>query len=161
MAQKYMKVPTRGITAEEILALWQEGRLYTKAEDTEVSAEDLLLRCQQEALVYVQGINDFVTDKWRPRIEKVWTAIISDNTFTPMLVMQKGRMQGHLNRYTITNIVAHMMALKIYQGDNLLVLHKKLEGTSKKNSIYKGAGAYCLCRSQRQKLNELIQNVVV
>jgi len=121
----------------------------------------LLARCQREALEYVQAIDEFATDRWRPHIREVWEAVVGDVVVQDMLVMRKGRMQGHLNRYTITNIVAHMMTLNIYQCDNLLVLHKKLEGTSKKNGIYKGAGAYCLSRSQRQKLNELIQNAVV
>lgn len=159
MTKQYVKIPTRGITAEELMALWREGKLYREVET--VSSEDLLARCQREALEYVQPIDEFATDRWRPYIREVWEAIISDVAFQDMLVMQKGQMQGHLNRYTITNIVAQMMTLKIYQCDNLLVLHKKLEGTSMKNGIYKGAGAYCLSRSQRQKIKELLQNVVV
>ncbi len=159
MTKQYVKVPTRGITAEELMVLWREGKLYREVET--VSGEDLLARCQREALEYVQPIDEFATDEWRPYIREVWEAVVGDVAFQDMLVMQKGQMQGHLNRYTITNIVAHMMTLKIYQCDNLLVLHKKLEGTSKKNGIYKGAGAYCLSRSQRQKIKELIQNMVV
>ena len=30
MNQKFKKIPVRGITAKEVLALWQEGRLYTE-----------------------------------------------------------------------------------------------------------------------------------
>jgi hypothetical protein len=145
------KLPTKGCTAEEVLALWQEGRLYVEEEKEAVSAEEI----EEEVRAYVCAIDEYVAPEWLPRIRDLWQSVITDAAFAPLLVMRKGRMQGHLNRYIITNIVFHMKALDIYQCESLLELHKKLERVSKKNSIYKSAGMYCLNRVQRQRIREL------
>ena len=145
------KLPVRGITAQEVLALWQEGRLYAEEAAKAVGAEEL----EEEVRVYVGAIADLVAPEWQPYIEDMWLAIMADRLFAPLLMMRKGRMQGHLNRYIVTNIVFHLKALDIYQCDSLLELHKRLEGVDKKNSIYKSAGMYCLNRAQRQRIREL------
>ena len=137
------------------MAASREGRLYLIENTDDESKEELLARCQQEALTYVSAINDYVIEGLRPYIKDVWQSILTDDAFAPMLVMRKGRMQGHLNRYIITNIVFHLKALDIYQCDNLLELHKMLEGVNSKNSIYKSAGMYSLNRVQRQRLREM------
>ena len=146
------KLPVKGITADEVLALWQAGRLYLE-EDRTTGKENIDI--EKEVRTYVSTIHCYVAPEWQPYINDLWQAIIKDNLFAPMLVMRKGYMQGHLNRYIVTNIVFHLKALDIYQCDNLLELHKKLEGVTHKNGIYKAAGTYCLSRAQRQRLREL------
>ena len=152
--KNFKKVPVRGITAEELLALWQEGKLYVEQNNV-VSPEMLLATCQREAIKYVSAIHDFVSPQWLPYIEDVWQTIISDDEFVDYLMMQKGRTKGQLNRYIVTNIIFYMKALDIYQCDSLLELHKRLEGVKEKNSIYKSAGTYSLRRSQRKRIREL------
>lgn len=137
-----------------LLAAVQEGRLYLQETRTDY-IEDL----GEAVYTYVCAINDYVTPEWQPYINDVWRAIITDGVFAPMLLMHKGRNQGRLNRYVITNIVFHLRALDIYQCDSLLELHKRMEGVSQKNGIYKAAGAYCLSRAQRQRLREL-KNII-
>ena len=144
------KLPVRGITAKEVLALWQEGILYLK--ETETARKENVL---DEVRAYVCAIHDYVAPEWQSRIADIWKAIVTDEAFASMLVMHKGRMQGRLNRYAVTNIVFHLKALDIYQCESLLELHKRMEGVESKNSIYKSAGMYSLSRTQRQRLREL------
>ena len=151
---KIRKLPVKGCTAEEVLALWQEGRLYVEEKKEAVSIEEI----EKEVRAYVCAIDEYVAPEWLPRIRDIWKSVIKDDAFAPLLVMRKGRMQGHLNRYIVTNIVFHMKALDIYQCESLLELHKKLERVSKKNGIYKAAGVYSLSRAQRQRLRELKNN---
>ena len=41
MKEVFKKVPVKGITAEEVLALWQEGRLYVEKKKEAVSTEEI------------------------------------------------------------------------------------------------------------------------
>lgn len=158
MNRKFKQVPTRGITTEELLALWREGKLYQVAEPTE---EEILLRCRKEAVSYVSAIHEFVAPEWLPYIDDVWQAIVCADEFSDVLIIHKGRMRGHLNRYVVTSIVSHLKEMNMYRCDSLLVLHKRLEGVKVKNGIYKGAVVYGLKPTQRKKICELKNFFVV
>ncbi len=151
--KKFEKVPVRGITSKELLALWREGKLYREAE--ELSEKELLTRCQQEALRYVAAIGEYVAPEWLPRIDGLWQEIVKDVAFTSGLMMQKGRDKGQLNRYLVTNIVSHMKEMGIYRCESFLTLHKRLEGVTVKNRIYKASIMYHLNGRQRMRLREL------
>jgi len=156
---KKRKLPVMGITAEEVLHLWQQGLLYVAVKQPQESADEQLNLCRQEALAYVQCLEPYVNATWLPFIHPLWQAIISDELLTPSLVHRKGRHQGHLNKYYLTNIVFHLKALDIYQCDSLLELHKTLEGVEQKNSIYKSAVIYGLSSQQRFRIREITQKV--
>lgn len=155
--KKMQEVRPEDFDVEMLLAAAREGRLFL--EEKSESAEETLARCRQEALAYVKPIEAFASDEWAPYIYKVWEAIAYDDLFSPMLLMQKGRMRGQLNRYFITNIVFLLNALNIYQCDNLIMLHRTLERVETKNSIYKSASLYCLCKAQRLKIREILQKI--
>jgi len=157
MNQKFKQVPYRGITSEELLALWKEGKLYQAVEPT----EELMERCRKEALRYVAALNEFVAPEWLPYINDVWQAIVNADEFSDVLIIHKGRMRGHVNRYVVTSIVSHLKEMNLYQCESLLVLHKKLEGVETKNGIYKGAVVYGLKPEQRRKIRELKKFFVV
>lgn len=148
--EELRKLPVRGITAKEVLALWREGRLYLKETET-ACKQDI----QDEVRAYVGAIHEYVAPEWQSRIADIWQAIVADKAFAPVMVMRKGRMRGQLNRYAVTNIVFHLKALDIYQCESLLELHKRMERVESKNSIYKSAGMYALSRAQRLRLREL------
>lgn len=152
---KKQKLPIEGITAEEVLHLWQQGLLYVAVKEPQESPDEQLNRCRQEALAYVERLKPYVNAQWQPFVRQLWQAIISDESFAHQLVIQKGSRQGQLNRYFITNIVFHLKALDIYLCDSLLELHKTLEGVEQKNGIYKAACMYGLVFRQRQRLREL------
>ena len=152
---KTQKLPAEGITAEEVLHLWQQGLLYVAVKEPQESPDEQLNRCRQEALAYVDRLEPYVNALWRPLVRQLWRTIVSDEAFTHQLVIRKGSRQGQLNRYFITNIVFHLRALDIYLCDSLLELHKTLEGVKQKNGIYKAASMYGLAFRQRQRLREL------
>ena len=156
---KKLKLPIKGITADEVLHLWQQGLLYVAVVESTETADERLKRCRQEALAYVQCLEPYVNAQWLPIISHLWQAIVCDESFALQLSIQKGCQQGQLNRYIITNIVFHLKALDIYQCDTLLELHKTMEGVEQKNSIYKAAVVYGLTREQRIKIRELAQKV--
>lgn len=157
MKTNFVKVPARGITAEEILALWQEGKLYRREEP--IPYGELLARCQQEAIVYVSSIDEFVAPAWRSYIKNVWRAIVYDVRFTPFLLMKQ---KHEMNRYFVTALVYNLQVLGIYEPVeevSMLKLHLKLEGISKRNSIFKNWEKYAPMNAQRRILNDIITNI--
>lgn len=159
MKEEFVKVPLGGMTAEEVVALWQKGELYRREEKEVLPEEEIILRCQREALAYVAAIEEYAADEWQGLAGMLWKRIVNDEAFSRSLVMLKGRNKWRLNRYVVTNIVFHLHALDVYRCDSLLELHKKLEGVCAKNSIYKGAGEYKLNSAQRRRLRELREDV--
>lgn len=153
----YCKVHPEDYDVEQLLAAAREGRLYIKINETDIEAarRRQLEHCQSEALNYVKAIDEYVAPEWQPYIKALWTTLLDDPLFTPQLVLQKGKQQGLLNRYLVTNIVFHLQVLSVYQCNSLIELHKKLEGVNEKNSIYKNARTYSLSPTQRQRLREL------
>lgn len=157
--RKLWRVRPEDFDVETMIAATREGKLYIDETDNETAFARLLSQCQHEALAYVSVIEEFAAPEWRPYIKELWTTLLNDALFTPRLMIQKGRNQGQLNKYLLTNIVDCLRAMKIYQCETLLELHKKLEGVDKKNSIYKNAGMYCLCWEQKQRFYELVRSV--
>ena len=153
------RVHPEDFDAEKLLAAAREGRLYVDMTDEETAVEQLLKQRKREALDYVNSIDKYVVPEWQPHIKMLWTMLLDDPLFTPLLVLQKGKHQGLLNRYLVTNIVFHLQVLNVYQCNSLIELHKKLEGVNEKNSIYKSAGLYSLSSTQRQRLRQLKESL--
>ena len=151
------KVPTEGITAKEVLALWRKGDLYCKAEAEEISQEQLLRRCRQETLDYVSAINCFATAEWRPHIEEIWKAIVSDDLLASRLLMKQKHV---MNRYFVTSLVFNMQALGVYlpvEQVSMLRLHLRLEGVDVRNSVFNNCGNYPVTLALRRRLSALIR----
>ena len=160
MKKSLKQVRPEDYDAQELMALAQEGKLYLKVETPEVSTEELLTACQQEALAYVSAIDDFATDTMRPYINKVWVSIVKHSAFSRSLMMQKGRNSGHLNRYFITAIVIWMSNRGVYQSDvSSLKLHLKLESVKKKTSVYTSALNYAPDMNQETILKQLLKSI--
>ncbi len=153
MTKDIVKVPVRGMTAEEVLTLWLQGELYTKKK--ELTREELHQRCISEALAYVSAIDEYATEVWRPQLRQLWQAVVCDEMFTNALVMKKGRQRGLLNRYVMTAIVFYLQALDIYQNVIQIELHRRLENVNDRNSVYKGACKYQLSFDQKRRIREL------
>lgn len=157
---KNVPVPVKGITAKEVLKLWQAGKLYQEFSEEEYQ-KSLLTRCRQEALAYVASINEYATSEWYPHINKVWEMVIYDETLSSSLVMKQ---KCTMNRYYLTAIVYLLQAKNIYQPAeqvSQLKLHLSLEKISKKNSIYKSVVNYPVSYAQRRRLSSLIENFLV
>lgn len=158
MKKRFEKVPARGMTAEEVLALWQEGKLYREEETERVSDEELLANCQQETLAYVAAIDEFATAQWQPHLHRLWKVIVADEVFAAELVMKQNR---RLNKYFVTNLVCNLQVRGVYcstETVSLLKLHLTLEDITKKNSIYKNMVNYPLSAEQRKRLSVLMED---
>lgn len=108
---------------------------------------------KREILEYVHAIDDFATDTWRGKMDDVWNAIVDAECFSDFLVMKKGDLSGHMNRYTVTNLVCRMRNLGVYRKDvSMLMLHLKLEHTTKKNKYYRNSRNYKMPRAAREYL---------
>lgn len=115
---------------------------------------------KREALAYVQAIDDFATDLWRGDIGRLWRAIVEASCFEPCLSMKKGLQAGHLNRYTVTNLVCRMQSWGVYRRDvPMLTLHLALEQTDKRNKYYSSNGNYCLTKEAKAFLRQLLRKV--
>ena len=108
---------------------------------------------KREILEYVQAIDDYVTETWREQIDTLWSAIVDAACMSDFLVMKKGNQSGHMNRYTVTNLVCRMRNLGVYtKGVSMQTLHLKLEHATEKNKYYKNSRNYKLPRAARDFL---------
>ena len=156
--KKFTKVPTKGVTAENVLILWQRGQLYIAEKETGMSKGDLLAHCQRDALAYVKAIDEYATNEWRPYIRKIWEKVVCDDLFREGLVMKQKR---ELNRYFVTGIVYNLQVKGIYQPVervSQLRLHLTLEHIKVKNSIFKNWGYYAINPMQRKRLQVLMDD---
>ncbi|MBO4801657.1 MAG: hypothetical protein J5545_07310 [Bacteroidaceae bacterium] len=159
MNGKFTKVPVRGMTAEEVLSLWQAGKLYREVEAEAVSEEALLARCRQEALAYVAAIDEFATAAWRPYINKVWEALTSSNVIQEKMMIKKGVRTGQLNRYFITAIVVMLHEKDVYKlSVPALRLHCVLEQVEKKNNYYVAYSKYTPEKAQRKVICQVLMS---
>lgn len=141
---------------ENLLRKWTlEGRVYINVpQEVDKNAY------KREILEYVQAIDDFVTEMWKGQMDDVWNTIVNATCFGDTLVMKKGKQSGHMNRYTVTNLVCRMQSLGVYRKDvSMLTLHLKLEGVTEKNKYYKSSGVYELPREARMFIRELFSRV--
>lgn len=115
---------------------------------------------KREVLDYVQQIDDYVTDTWRRDIDELWQQIVDAPCFADCLTMKKGVQAGHMNRYTVTNIVCVMQNKGVYRGEvSLQTLHLRMEGTTKRNKYFLSNGNYPLNHDARVMLKELLRRV--
>ena len=135
--------------------LTREGRVYV--DYPRVINKDAYKREVQD---YVRAIDKYATDSWRENIEDLWRSIVEAPCFEPCLAMKKGLQAGHLNRYTVTNLVCWLQNLGVYRRDvPMLSLHLALEQTGKRNKYYSSCGNYCLTKEARDLLRQLLRKV--
>ena len=151
-------MPTKGVTAENVLILWQRGELYIAEKNTGMPKGDLLAHCQREALAYVKAIDEYATNEWRPYIRKIWEKVVCDGLFDEGLVMKK---KGQLNRYFVTGLVYNLQVMGVYQPVeqvSLLQLHLALEQTDRRNNIFSGWNNYPVTSTHRRRLKVLMDD---
>ena len=123
---------------------------------TTVATKDL----EAFVLDYVRRIADYATDSWQGGIDGLWQQIVESACFRDCLALKKGLRAGHMNRYTVTNIVCRLQGKGVYRRDvPMLTLHLQLEGTTKRNRYYTSCGNYDLTREAKGVLRELLVRV--
>lgn len=132
-----------------------EGKLFVVLEpDADTNAYG------REVLDYVQRINGFATENWKEKIDNLWNAIVEAPCFKDILMMKNGVQRGHINKYSVTNLICRMQNTGVYRQDvSMLSLHLKLEGVEKKNKYYKSSGNYELSRDAKACLRQLLRGV--
>lgn len=146
-ANKVKKTSLRRLLPEEFDAdllrqLTLEGRVYI-----DVPQKIDKDAWKHEVLEYVSVIDDYATEMWKGQLDDVWNAIVDAECLSDYLVMKKGELSGHMNRYTVTNLVCRMRYLGVYSKDvSMQKLHLRMEHTTKKNKYYKNFRNYKLSR---------------
>ena len=151
----FKKVRLEDFDLKQLEKLCHEGKLYVSLEpDIDNNAYG------SEVLGYVRRINAFATEDWEGNIDNLWNAIVEAPCFKDILMMKNGVQRGHINKYSVTNLVCRMQNAGVYRQDvSMLSLHLKLEGVEKKNKYYKSSGNYDLSREAKAFLKQLLQGV--
>lgn len=153
--KSFKRLSPKEFDANLLRQLTLEGRVYIDMpQEVDKNAY------KREILDYVHSIDNYATEMWKGQMDAVWNTIVNATCFSDSLVMKKGKQTGHMNRYTVTNLVCRMRNLGVYRKDvSMLTLHLKLEGVSKKNTYYKSSGLYELSREARMFIRELFSKV--
>lgn len=149
------KVRPEDFDVKQLEKWCREGKLFVVLEpDTDSNAY------RREVLDYVRRINAFATENWEGKIDYLWSAIVDAPCFKDILIMKNGVQRGHINKYSVTNLVCRMQNVGVYRQDvSMLSLHLMLEGVEKKNKYYKSSGNYELNRDAKAFLRQLLQGV--
>lgn len=149
------RVQPKDYDAALLEELCREGRLYVYTEPV----EDVDM-CRREVLDYVRRIRDFAAESWKAKIDSLWNTIVEEPCFKECLMMKNGIQRGHINRYSVTNIVCRLQNAGVYRQDvSMLELHLRLEGIGQKNKYYRCSANYDLSRDARVVLRKLLQRV--
>ena len=149
------RITPKDFDAARLEKLVMEGRVYV--DYPRVINNDAYKR---EVLDYVRAIDGYASEKWLKTIGDLWAQIVGAECFKPCLAMKKGLQAGHLNRYTVTNLVCRLQSLGVYRRDvPMLTLHLTLEQTDKRNKYYCSCGNYCLTKEARELLRQLLRKV--
>lgn len=115
---------------------------------------------KREVLDYVRRIEEYTADAWQEDIEQLWQQIVEAPCFRECLTMKNGLQAGHMNRYTVTNIVCFMHNKGVYRSSmTMMELHLRLEQTTMKNKYFKSSGSYELSHDARTLLRQLLKGV--
>lgn len=132
----------------------QEGRLYIKVSCQKSS------NCQENILQYVSRINHLASPKFVPIISKIWQQIVNHPEIGSTLFIQRGKNNGQINKYRITNLVVFLHGIGVYQ-DHLTPtqLHLSLEDTTCRNLFYTNHEKYGLARCYYQLITAMIDEL--
>ena len=152
--RKFKQVHPEDFNVKTLMAFAREGRLYVDTSKKAVSKEQVV----KEVRAYVARIREFVTNNYCLSLDELWEQILNNDEFLNFMTMKNGSLVGHMNRYTVTNLVYRMQNLGVYSQDvSMLTLHLKLEKTTKRNKYYNSSGNYSLPREARAFLKELLK----
>lgn len=107
------KVPVKGITAEEVLALWQEGKLYIKEDTPEYTEGEI----KENVRAYVIRLRAYATSQFSEYINEIWEEILDDKIYLPYIIPDAhARKCRELNKNGIMRIVGVLRSIGIYQN---------------------------------------------
>lgn len=153
-ALKLKRLTLKDYDASLLVELVKQGRVYVDYPQMDPNAY------KREVVDYVRSIRDFVTMEWQDRVDDLWLQVVEASCFADCLAMKKGSQAGHMNRYSVTNIVSTMQSYGVYRSDvSMQALHLRLENTKVKNKYYRSYGNYALPDEPRKLLKQLLRRV--
>lgn len=139
MKTDFEKVPARGITAEEVLALWQEGKLYRKVDEAEYSEAEI----KNNVRAYINRLRPYVTPTFINHIDELWDEILDDELYLPYIIPDaRTRKCRELNKNGVMRIVGVLRSIEVYQNltDSMFcgILEQNAEDCSYRAYLGKG-----------------------
>lgn len=147
------QVPVRGITAEEVLALWREGKLYFKEEIPEYTEGEI----KDNVRAYVKRLRAYATSQFSEYIDEIWEEILDDEIYLPYIIPDAhARKCRELNKNGIMRIVGVLRSIGIYQDLNDSRICSILEQNTKDCSYraYLGRGVRDEIRRELKRLKK-------
>ena len=151
MRVTYTQVPATDITAEELLALWQQGKLFVQRQEEELPLENI----KNNVRAYVLGIRDLATEPFRTRIDALWDEILEDELYDSFFIPDpRARKCRTMNKNGVMRIVGVLRSLKVYADVSDSQLCALLEQRERDCSYraYLGRGVEDAIRKELKKL---------
>ena len=153
MKKTIEKVPIKGITAEEVLALWQEGELYIKEETPKYTEGEI----KENVRAYVKRLRAYATLPFAEYIDEIWEEILDDEIYLPFIIPDAhARKCREFNKNGIMRIVGVLRSIGIYQDLTDSKICSILERNTKDCSYrsYLGRGVMAVIRSELKRLKK-------
>ncbi len=151
--KNFKKLPIKDITAEEILALWQEGELYIKEETPEYTEGEI----KDNVRAYVRRLSAYTTSQFAKHIDEIWEEILDDEIYLPYIIPDAHACKcRELNKNGIMRIVGVLRSIGIYQNLTDTKICSILEQNTKDCSYraYLGRGLRDEIRSELKRLKK-------
>lgn len=143
----------RDITAEEVITLWQEGKLYFKEETPEYTEGEI----KENVRAYVRKLRAYATSPFADHIDEIWEEILDDEIYLPYIIPDAhARKCRELNKNGIMRIVGVLRSIGIYQNLTDSRICSILEQNTKDCSYrsYLGRGVRDEIRSELKRLKK-------
>lgn len=153
MKKTIEKVPIKGITAEEVLALWQEGELYIKEKTPKYTEGEI----KENVRAYVKRLRAYATLPFAEYIDEIWEEILDDEIYLPFIIPDAhARKCREFNKNGIMRIVGVLRSIGIYQDLTDSKICSILERNTKDCSYrsYLGRGVRDEIRSELKRLKK-------
>ena len=159
--QKLVRVREEDLLQMEALRqAAREGRLFIlPAEVINTSKREESI---QSILTYVERIDGFSEEAYRPHMHDIWEAILRSEPLKDLFVLHRGKTnRGNPNFYRVTVTVEYHQAIGVYRTDILLPdLHRKMELIKENDptdSHYLSKGRYPLNDSEKSAISGIVR----
>ena len=151
MTRNFKQVPVRGITAKEVLALWQEGRLYAENVATDYSEEEI----KDNVRAYISSLRSYATPPFLDHIDAFWEEILNDELYLPFIIPNaRTRKCRELNKNGIMRLVGVLRSIGVYQDltDSALCIILEHNAADCSYRAYLGKGVEDEIRQELKRL---------
>lgn len=130
---------------EALRQAFNEGRLYVQPRQE--NPEELRERGIHSILEYVSRIDDCTSSIYRTHIRAIWTALLTDETFSPLFFFSRyASNRGEVNWYRVNVLICLLREHDVYQSKLYtgVSLHLRCERAARRNTHYTCMNRYLL-----------------